>query len=102
MSAPESAPVGDVEACCEHSLRWHHEERGCGYHGFAPEHRCPCLLTFDEALAADRARVRAETLAEVREQIKDVAATLGHDDVRAALGEVDDLVRGMAEAGEPS
>lgn len=39
-----------MSACCEHGLQWHHEERGCGYHGFSSD-RCPCTLTFEQALA---------------------------------------------------
>lgn len=71
---------GDVEACCEHGLRWHHETRGCGYHGFSADQRCPCLLTFDEALAQHDAEQRAkaerehspgETCAEADERAED-------------------------------
>lgn len=37
-------------AGCAHGIRWHHDERGCGYHGFAPKSRCRCSLTLDEAV----------------------------------------------------
>jgi hypothetical protein len=72
--------TGEREACCEHSLSWHHERRGCGYHGFAPGDRCPCLLTFDEALASHDAatadRMRRETAEGIAAAITDaVGAT---------------------------
>lgn len=49
--------------CCEHELKWHHESRGCGYHGYGSD-RCPCLNTFDEALEAHDRSVRAAALVE--------------------------------------
>lgn len=49
--------------CCGHSLRWHHETRGCGYHGFGPS-RCACVLTFEEALAEHDAAVAAKAWSE--------------------------------------
>ena len=49
------------EQCCEHGLNWHHETRGCGYHGFGAD-RCPCPLRFDEALAVHDAEVYARAL----------------------------------------
>lgn len=48
--AEDARDVRLSEPCCEHAVKWHHETRGCGYHGHAPEDRCPCLLTVDEAL----------------------------------------------------
>lgn len=47
--------------CCDHSVKWHHDTRGCGYHGHGPD-RCPCLLTFDEALAQVQAEAKARAL----------------------------------------
>ena len=54
--------------CCGHSLRWHHETRGCGYHGFGPS-RCACVLTFEEALAEHDAAVAAKALREMRDEM---------------------------------
>lgn len=31
---------------CGHSAQWHHETRGCGYHGFGA-HRCDCTHSAD-------------------------------------------------------
>ena len=48
----------DALACgCGHGVAWHHDTRGCGYLGFAPDHRCPCRLLPDEAVR--RLMVRA-------------------------------------------
>lgn len=55
-------------------------------------------------LAADRARVRAETLAEVERRIEKRAAKYDHPNewvARDLLQIVAREVRGMAEAGEP-
>ncbi len=50
---------------CGHSVGWHHDSRGCGYHGFG-EHRCACNMTCDEAVEAIVARHRAEAAREAR------------------------------------
>lgn len=41
-------------------MRWHHEVRGCGYHGFSEADRCPCRLTDNQAVAALVERARAD------------------------------------------
>jgi hypothetical protein len=60
MSGTETrdADTWDVEPCCGHGLRWHHMERGCGYHGFS-QNGCPCALTFPEVLDRRDARYLA-------------------------------------------
>lgn len=35
---------------CGHRAKWHHDQRGCEFHGVGPR-RCPCALTSDEAVA---------------------------------------------------
>ena len=41
-----------VSACvvCQHRAIWHHDERGCQYHGNG-SHRCPCRRTSDQVVA---------------------------------------------------
>jgi hypothetical protein len=102
---PEYAEAagGEVEAvgCCEHSIRWHHEERGCGYHGYAPEHRCPCLLTYDEAvvhlLATTRQAAADAVLAEARAMCCD-ADTSPHHAARAEHARVMGIAERLARA----
>lgn len=57
IPGPQTANLGDgangrlseaAVACgCGHGVSWHHDTRGCGYHGYSTEHRCPCLLLPD-------------------------------------------------------
>ena len=47
----EHSAEKDAPACaCGHGVAWHHDTRGCGYHGYSPEHRCPCPLRGDEVV----------------------------------------------------
>lgn len=41
-----------ISACpvCEHRVIWHHDERGCDYHGAGP-FRCPCRRTSEQVVA---------------------------------------------------
>ncbi|UUW88372.1 hypothetical protein [Pimelobacter simplex] len=47
------AELTDTQKCqCGHEPQWHHETRGCGYHGFSEDGRCKCQLTSNEAVTA--------------------------------------------------
>lgn len=63
--------------CCDHGIQWHHETRGCGYHGFVEGQRCPCLLTSEEALARAVREAEARGAAAVVERVEAVLATWG-------------------------
>jgi hypothetical protein len=71
------------EACCEHGLQWHHETRGCGYHGFSTT-RCPCLLPFDEALAEVKSEARREALEELPVSLVEYVRASGQAGVMVA------------------
>lgn len=60
-TAPTQPDTELAEHCCGHSLIWH-QQHGCGYLGFNPDHRCACQLTFGTALAARDRRIAAEAL----------------------------------------
>lgn len=47
----------DLRCTCGHDIAWHHEARGCGYHGFSSD-RCPCLLTAETSLLDLITRIR--------------------------------------------
>lgn len=42
-----------ISACpvCEHRAIWHHDERGCQYHGNSALGRCPCRRNSDQIVA---------------------------------------------------
>lgn len=54
-SVPNACP-------CGHAVWWHHETRGCGYHGYAPRDRCLCRLMVHEALEQVVNAAKAEAL----------------------------------------
>lgn len=43
---------GSPSACptCDHRAKWHHDERGCEYHGNGP-FRCTCRRSSDQVVA---------------------------------------------------
>jgi hypothetical protein len=45
--------TGTVSSCiiCGHRATWHHDERGCMYHGDSPDRRCACRRTSDQVVA---------------------------------------------------
>lgn len=98
MAEQYTDPARDVEALAEALARdlWGRLEL------VMDDERCIALIA--EALAADRARVRAETLAEVGRKVYDLPTTRtqawrnGWNSV--SLNDVLGIVRGMAEAGE--
>ena len=68
QAADREGPAEDGPAfsCdCGHVMQWHHEERGCQYHGNGPS-RCRCLRDIDTAILASPqfARIIAEAKAE--------------------------------------
>ena len=64
----------DVHRCsCGHAPKWHHDTRGCGYLGHAPDGRCPCLLTSDTSIDAMLAAARAEGARDMRTKIETLA-----------------------------
>ena len=48
-----SDEIGSVSACviCTHRAIWHHDERGCQYHGNSPENRCVCRRNSDQVVS---------------------------------------------------
>lgn len=44
---------GAISACviCGHRAVWHHDQRGCEYHGSAEGRRCQCRRTSDQVVA---------------------------------------------------
>lgn len=59
MSAEETTR----QTCpCGHRPTWHHDERGCGYHGHGP-HACPCALSSDDVVDALATTLREQVAA---------------------------------------
>ena len=85
MTAPEPAPVGDVEALAEITVAFVGQ---CV--GQADPH-----AKVAELLAADRARVRAEERRRVLAEVERMHAVIRFEDFDI------ERLRGMAEAGEP-
>jgi hypothetical protein len=52
---------------CGHRVTWHHDIRGCGYHGYAAGHRCPCSLSSDAVVEGIVERATADAEARGRD-----------------------------------
>lgn len=70
----------DVHLCsCGHAPKWHHDTRGCGYLGHAPDRRCPCLLTSDASIDTRLAAARAEGARDMRTILARCETRIRHD-----------------------
>lgn len=84
MSTHSTEEARASSAClCGHRAEWHHDVRGCDYHGAGP-HKCPCERSCEAVIESIVAERLAERMSETcREWLEGDISTRCHE--RAAF-----------------
>jgi hypothetical protein len=102
----EEREANGVLCDCGHRVMWHHDERGCGFHGYSNA-RCECYRDSDAAVERIVAARVDAALAEVEQALRGFAterfdARGPHDQRGAALWDAAAYIAEDVRAGVTS